>query len=215
MKYFEARFIPGEITDLSLSDVSKLLKETSMQYIDNLLWSTTGYKPEVYFNMAYTANSILLKYNVKEKNIRAIYQKVNEPVYEDSCVEAFIAFNKDTNYYNLEFNYLGIALVGYGTGKNDRIFVKDHLVEKISSYHSITPPAKPDGLTVWELTLNIPFEVFEYHPIASLNGQAAKVNFYKCGDNLPEPHFLSWNNISHPDPNFHLPEFFGKVTFAN
>jgi hypothetical protein len=215
MKYFEARFIPGEITGISLSDVSKLLDGGEKQYIDNLLWSITGYMPKVYFSMAYTSNSILLKYTVKEKSVKAVYQHINDPVYKDSCVEAFIAFNNDNRYYNLEFNCQGTALVAYGSEKNDRIYINEHLIEGISSYHFIIPAVEPDALIEWELTLNIPFTVFEHHHIISLNEQVAKVNFYKCGDDLPVPHFLSWNNILHPDPNFHLPEFFGEVKFAN
>jgi hypothetical protein len=215
MKYFEARFIPEEITRISLGNVSKLLDESEKQYIDNLLWSTTGYMPQVYFNMAYTHNSILLKYTVKEKDLKTVYQHINDPVYKDSCVEVFIAFNNDSRYYNLEFNCQGTTLAAYGAGRNDRVYIKEHLIEGITSYHLITPPAEPDALIEWELTLNIPFTVFELHHITSLNEQVAKVNFYKCGDDLPEPHFLSWNTISHPDPNFHLPEFFGEVKFAN
>jgi hypothetical protein len=36
-------------------------------------------------------------------------------------------------------------------------------------------------------------------------------NFYKCGDETPEPHFLSWNPIDLPKPNFHVPQFFGQL----
>lgn len=38
-------------------------------------------------------------------------------------------------------------------------------------------------------------------------------NFYKCGDKLQTPHFLSWNPINLEKPNFHCPEFFGTLNF--
>ena len=38
-------------------------------------------------------------------------------------------------------------------------------------------------------------------------------NFYKCGDKLQTPHFLSWNPIDLEKPNFHCPEFFGMLRF--
>jgi hypothetical protein len=38
-------------------------------------------------------------------------------------------------------------------------------------------------------------------------------NFYKCGDELPTPHFLSWNPIEWKEPSFHRPEQFGKLIF--
>ncbi len=49
------------------------------------------------------------------------------------------------------------------------------------------------------------------HKFHSWDGIKAKANVYKCGDNLSKPHFLSWNPIHHPTPNFHLPEFFGTL----
>lgn len=33
-------------------------------------------------------------------------------------------------------------------------------------------------------------------------------NFYKCGDDLPAPYYLSWNKIIAPKPDFHYPDFF-------
>jgi hypothetical protein len=46
-----------------------------------------------------------------------------------------------------------------------------------------------------------------------LKGKTCRANFYKCGDDLPEPHFLSWNNIIADKPDFHLPQYFGTLTF--
>ncbi len=215
MKQFQVPFISDNILCNDLSRASEILDREKKQHIDNLLWTSNGYLPEASFFMAYTANSILLKYSIKEKSIKAVYREINDPVYKDSCVEAFIAFNNESSYYNLEFNCLGTAMAGYGSGKNDRIHIKRQLIEKIKSHHLIKTHANaPNMFIEWELTLNIPFTVFEHHQITSLKNQVCSVNFYKCGDDLPEPHFLSWNNIIYPYPNFHLPEFFGKVKFA-
>ncbi len=40
-----------------------------------------------------------------------------------------------------------------------------------------------------------------------------KANFYKCGDELQTPHFLSWNPIEIEKPDFHRPDFFGTLRF--
>ena len=40
-----------------------------------------------------------------------------------------------------------------------------------------------------------------------------KANFYKCGDELQTPHFLSWNPIQIEQPDFHRPDFFGTLEF--
>ena len=74
--------------------------------------------------------------------------------------------------------------------------------------------ADDEGFTDWEITLDIPFSVFIYNNIDSLKGTECKANFYKCGDETPEPHYLSWRNILSDEPNFHVPEFFGTVKFV-
>jgi hypothetical protein len=65
----------------------------------------------------------------------------------------------------------------------------------------------------WELSLVIPETVFLRNTIKTFDGLSVKGNFYKCGDKLKVPHFLSWNPIKSEKPNFHLSEFFGEVLF--
>ena len=70
-----------------------------------------------------------------------------------------------------------------------------------------------EGEISWSMIEVIPAAALFNHNIESWSGKIFRVNFYKCGDNLPNPHFLSWNKIDFPRPNFHLPEFFGEVSF--
>jgi Carbohydrate-binding family 9 len=214
MKQFQAFFIADDHLGQDLSSLAASCGAWEEHRIDNLLWTGSGYMPDVRFCMAYSRTSILLKYIVKEKSVKAVYRQINDPVYKDSCVEMFIAFNGERNYYNLEFNPLGTALVGFGSGKNDRVCLNEQLIEKIKSLQRITPQ-NGNALIEWELMLNIPFTVFGHHHITSLDNQVCAVNFYKCGDDLPQPHFLSWNEVVYPYPNFHLPEFFGRVNFKS
>ncbi|MDE6269894.1 MAG: hypothetical protein K2M12_03440, partial [Muribaculaceae bacterium] len=44
-------------------------------------------------------------------------------------------------------------------------------------------------------------------------GKQLRANFYKCGDLLSTPHFLSWNRVDTPHPDFHRPEYFGAIKF--
>ena len=41
--------------------------------------------------------------------------------------------------------------------------------------------------------------------------KAVRGNFYKCGDKTAHPHFVSWNPVGTPSPDFHRPEFFGEL----
>ena len=43
--------------------------------------------------------------------------------------------------------------------------------------------------------------------------KSIKANFFKCADGTPHIHFLSWNPIGTPSPDFHRPAFFGELFF--
>jgi hypothetical protein len=191
------------------------LQEIFALYNGNVLlhepWPLMGIKPAVQFNMAYGDDAVFLQFSVKEKYFKTTYRQTNQPVYKDSCVEFFIAFGNDKTYYNFEFNALGTATVGYGT-KNEREYLPAGLIDdiKVSTAYKETDDILPHQ---WELTLAIPFNLFCKHQVTTLKGAACRANFYKCGDDLPEPHFLCWNNIVAPEPDFHLPQYFGKLIF--
>lgn len=188
------------------------LKSLPRHKIDQISWTEYPYLPEVNFKIAYTNHSIFLEYKVREKHLKAIYKETNEPVYKDSCVEFFISFDQ-IHYYNFEFNSIGTALVGYGTAERDlRKRLPVDLIEKIKT-ESIIKDRKVGDEEQWTLQLQIPFELFYNENLSCLKGTKATANFYKCGDDLPEPHFVSWNKIETTEPNFHLPEFFGEITF--
>lgn len=214
MKRLAVNFVSTDVAEMGRADSAKLFGKTTPQAIDNLLWSDSGYKPAVSFLMAYTADSILLRYNVAESSFKADYHRINEPVYKDSCVEFFIAFNNEPSYYNLEFNALGTVLAGFGRDNVNRLLLDSSVISQIQSHSSIGHPGIPGGVINWELTLKIPFSVFFLHQVSSLQNISCRGNFYKCGDDLPQPHFLSWNPVTHPFPNFHLPDFFGEITFV-
>ncbi|WP_431217920.1 carbohydrate-binding family 9-like protein [Puia sp. P3] len=67
--------------------------------------------------------------------------------------------------------------------------------------------------TGWSLALYIPTSLFIHDKLPTLSGIHATANFYKCGDECPEPHYLAWNNIGTPAPDFHQPRYFGELVF--
>src|SRR5690606_972047 len=129
----------------------------------------------------------------------------------DSCVEFFIAFDDDSSYYNLEFNCTGTCLAGYGTGRGEKRKLLPASVIRNIRQQSLVKTGNPD--ISWELTLLIPLSVFCHHRFVSLKNQDCRVNFYKCGDDLPQPHYLCWSPIQAPAPDFHRPEFFAPARF--
>lgn len=212
MKQLSVSFLPGTNKNTPLNTISDLLDNCQCSGIDVSPWSNVKSLPEVKFAIAFGENSIFVKYYVIEKELKAVYSMPNDPVYKDSCVELFIALDEKGNYYNLEFNCLGIALVEFGAGREGRTLLPSSVIKKIQSQ---TILKSKHGLINWELTLSIPFELFYYHILTSLKGLTCSANFHKCGDDLEEPHFLVWNNIVNDTPDFHLPEHFGKLVFEN
>ncbi len=195
--------------------------EQVSNYLDSIEKNDINYSPwdykfdgEVSFSTCYNSDTLYIKFFVQEKDVTAKYINSNDPVYKDSCVEFFISLGDDAHYYNFEFNSKGTCLAQYGLSKTEREFLPVDVIKSIKSI-STFKSTNADGLVEWELIVGIPKEAFAYHQITDFSGKKSKVNLYKCGDDLPKPHYLCWNLIISSEPNFHLPEFFGEAIFQN
>lgn len=198
--------------ETNIEEISAVLNMAEKHALEKQPWPEFTYQTLVTFSIAYTKDCILLKYYISENAIRIAHFMDNSPVYEDSCVEFFIAFNGEKEYYNLEFNSSGACLAGFGKNNTNRRMISKELLHKIRRLTVIQRPGN-DYLINWELTLMLPFELFDYHQINNLRDSHCKGNFYKCGDKLPEPHFLAWSDITSVSPDFHLSGFFGTLHF--
>ncbi len=178
-------------------------------------WKDYPYCPDVKFRIAHTGRSLLLEYRVKEASVRAVAASDNGRVWEDSCCEFFFQVPGDKeNYYNLECNCGGTLLIGYGR-KGEREHAPVEVTSAVKRWSSLgkAPFEERMGECEWQMALLIPADAFFCHQIEHFVGMTARANFYKCGDLLATPHFLSWNPINLPEPCFHCPEFFGSVHF--
>ncbi|MDB5024052.1 MAG: hypothetical protein JWP78_1807 [Mucilaginibacter sp.] len=200
-----------------IGDISSMLDRQKRNFIDIEPWPEYPEYydlPKVSFGIAYSAACIFIKFDVQEHEVLARYRKTNDPVYKDSCVEFFIAFDDDQAYYNLEFNRFGTCLGGYGPEKEARTLLPAEQLEAIRYERTLLQKRETKEPAInWTLTLAIPAQVFSFHHFTSLQDKKCKVNFYKCGDDLSQPHYLAWNPIESPKPNFHLPCFFGRAEF--
>ncbi len=178
-------------------------------------WTEFPYQPTVSFRIAQDGKSIFLNYQVNEKSIRARYKEDNGKVWTDSCVEFFIMPEKDGIYYNFESNCIGTILLGAGSDRYNRTRAPKEIVQQIQRYSSLgnCPFEEKDRSEPWEVSLVIPVSCFFQSSISDLSGLVARCNFYKCGDELSTPHFLSWNPIESLHPDFHLPMYFGEIKF--
>jgi len=202
--------------DAPFDEVSKLLETAPWNVIDMMNWSAYDYCPQVRFRMTYGESAFLLQYNVKEQAVRAVATADNGQVWKDSCVEFFVMPAVDGIYYNFEFNCAGACLLAAGASRNKREPAPFDLLSSIRRWPSLGrhPFDERKGETEWNLVLLIPYSCLFKHPDYSPAGKTAYANFYKCGDDLTIPHFLSWNPIKTEKPDFHRPDFFGMVKFT-
>lgn len=206
-KVANAADIPAAIQAAGIADTS----------IDNVNWPDAyPYKPRVEFAAAHTGDALLLHYRVEEQSVRAIARQDHEHIWEDSCVEFFCMPAGDGIYYNVECNCTGKLLVAVGKDRNERLAAPAEIMQSIDRWASLgtTPFDTRLEPTKWELALRLPIAAFFKHKFDSFDGLTASGNFYKCGDCLPVPHFISWNPITTENPDFHRPEFFGQIKFA-
>jgi len=200
--------------------VEKMLDSCKVEFhqIDQLNWPEYAYKPEVKFRIAYSKEEIYLQYFVKEKFIRAHFIKdYGSQPYKDSCVEFFIIPALDSIYYNLELNCIGVGTFAGGPNRKDRTSFTPDITAQIRRSSSLGNAGfeTKEGDFDWKITIAIPISLFSLSEVPKLEGRTLKANFYKCGDDLPERHYLSWNPILFERPNFHTPDFFGDLYFEN
>ena len=205
------------LKDVPVEAVPALLDAEKIAFIpiNTVNWEEYPYKPEASFRIAHTGDAIVLHYKVRENSVRATAAKDNGPVWEDACVEFFSMPEDDGIYYNMECNCAGTLLVGAGSGRNGREHASQTVLDGVQRWASLgrAPFEEQIGECTWEVVLIIPTATYFKHQIETLSGRTMHANFYKCGDKLQTPHFLSWNPIAVENPDFHRPEFFGLLRF--
>ena len=203
-------FIPFFETekDASIEKIAVQMDLFPKHQLEYLLWEKPRIKPEVNFIFAHDQGNFYFKFYVTEPYVRALHLQTNSEVYRDSCVEVFISFGNDERYYNLEFNCAGTCLGQFGLDKENRVFLPADVLDKIETYSHIEKTRNED-LHFWELMIKIPISVFIHHNQTSIHQNTLRLNFYKCGDDLEEKHYMAWSEIQSSLPNFHLPAFFG------
>jgi hypothetical protein len=211
--------IYNEIFNVNYPDLTvvseRLDKQGEGHFINVINWEKYPYNPEVWFNIAYSDREIFLKYYVSEDYFKAEKTESNLMVCEDSCVEFFVSPENDGIYYNFEFNAIGTCLLGTGTSRENNSLAPTGIISKIRRMTSLTnkPVKEKRGKFEWNITLAIAYEVFFHHKINNLKGKTFRANFYKCGDKLEVPHYLTWNPVGTADPDYHQPQYFGTLKF--
>lgn len=204
------------ITDCKPDDIPSLFRSSGIEYhsIDKDNWNWASANPEVSFAIAHCGGKIALHFHVKDFELRAKETCDDGRVWEDSCCEFFVSPDCNDFYYNFECNCIGTLLL-HGGVRPDRPSAPQSCYDAVARWSSLGSDAigKHKERVEWDLVEIIPVSAFFRHDIKSLHGLDMKANFYKCGDLLDSPHFLSWAPIDLPEPMFHCPDFFGELKF--
>ena len=195
----------------SIEEAASYLEQyPTAHLIDTLNWQEQfPYKPACRFKIARTKEKLYIRFDVEEKNIRAVYDKDQSPVFQDSCVEFFCKLPEEKMYNNFEFNYIGTCFAVRRASRTENLNpLNESQLAQIERHPSLGRQAfeEKTGLFEWNLTVAIPLQL-----ISAENADKLLANFYKCGDKTQEPHFLSWNPITTENPDFHRPEAFGTI----
>ena len=212
MKNLLVPFVEG-LESMSLEELAQTLElKGARQPVAHVAWSEFPYAPIVSFNIAASQTHLFVLFFVRGLGLKALFGETNEPVWQDSCVEVFIADPDGCGYRNFEMNCIGTLLSAHqkARGKDVVRITPEQAAQviRLTSLEYETFPEK-EGLHEWSAAIGIPFSLLgcEERP------RELKANFYKCADGSSLPHYVSWAPIDTPKPDFHRPEFFGTLTF--
>ena len=200
----------ADIEKLSEGEIIKHLRATTPHAIECVNWSDYPYAPDVTLRIAHSERVLAIMFEVKEQNTKAITLDDNGPVWEDSCVEFFVRNPKGEGYFNFEMNCVGTLLAAKRKSREDAQHFSAEELAKVRHFGSLPHQQIDIQDGEWWMVELIPFETLGLEEAP----EEISANFYKCGDKCEPMHFLSWSPIGLPQPNFHCPEFFGKVKLS-
>ncbi len=197
----------------SVSEIDRLedIENANPFEVNNFLW-TCVYKPKAYGYMAYCRDiGFVLRFIVKEENPQRTFTQPQDPVYQDSAVEAFVSFqttqpNQESLYMNFEINAHGAMLANFGYGRHNRQMITEEMYQQCQVKATVNDKE-------WTVDFIIPIALIKtLTGIDDFNsGDILYCNFYKIAERKEIEHYASFSPIISEKPNFHLPEFFAKA----
>ena len=179
---------------------------------------TSSHRPATTARLLYNAAGIFIRFDVRDRYVRCVHTKYQDPVSEDSCVEWFVEPRPGHGYYNIEANCGGNLLHGHHPPGASPTRVSERNSREIRIHTSLPAMIEPEIPTPldWTLACFVPFSYFGgiLSPTKGPQGQTWRANFYKCGSATSHPHWASWSPIGEK-LSFHQPETFGDLFFES
>lgn len=214
MKHLSIPHIPS-LAQTDLCDVSALLDSHGAKAsIDQVCWASLfPYRPLAMVTAAHDGEHLYLDFFTRCNYLLAEVHEPLGPVADDSCVEFFVQpRGQGHQYWNFEFNCIGTVNASRRQTRPAPTRLSLDEIDSIRRQPSCgtRPFCEIQGLFSWSLLVALPLALIgvEYRgkPVE------LRANFYKCASRTSAPHYLAWNAVDTPAPDFHRPEFFGSIT---
>ena len=212
VKRIRVPFIEG-LENMTLQELDLAMEKSAAKFAvcENNWPKEAPYTPDCNGSIARTASHLAVMFHVRGLDLRATQIEDNGRSWEDSCCEFFVADPYDGTYYNFELTCIGSLLSSKRKSRLDSVLREKEYVARVIRHSSLAHEETEisDRIFSWTVAMLIPYDLIgidrDNVPV-SVRG-----NFYKCGDLTAHPHFLSWNPIGTPKPDFHRPEYFGEL----
>jgi hypothetical protein len=188
--------------------------------IENRMGEEPRFRPVTEAKMLYDATSVYVIFRVHDKFVKSTVTTYNGHVSGDSCVEFFFSPNsaEPGHYFNLEVNAGGTPLIFFITNPRTKFTkLSDTQIDQIEIAHSLPKVVDPEiaDEVMWTIEYRIPLGMLKQFTNVTMPkpGVTWRANFYKTGSSTSNPHYYTWSPVSNPEPNFHLPAYFGTLTF--
>lgn len=169
---------------------------------------------EAYAQLVYIKGyGFLCRMTCMEEDPLARYTQFGDPVYLDSCMEFFAAWD-NRSYINIESNSVGAMCSQFGATNSNRKPITDYL--SMDEIFEVNPVVEDDR---WTLTMDIPIAKLQRFYGTAMNsetfvsGYTFTGNFYKIGSDAVTGvrHYGMWTEVYGNTPNFHQPDSFGTL----
>jgi hypothetical protein len=182
----------------------------------------SAHRPRTRARLLHSGDALHGIFHVEDRWVRSVHTRFGDPVYQDSCVEIFLAPLPGHGYLNLEMNCGGTLLASHVTdhrrtpsGLAAAVLLTADEGREVALRSTLPATLEPEVETplVWQLSFALPLALVErrFGRLRPLAGSTWRGNLYKCGDRTSHPHWASWAPLE--ARNFHLPQCFGSLSF--
>jgi hypothetical protein len=186
-----------------------------------------NHHPRTRAKLLYDDQNLYVFWLVQDRYVTCTRTRTNEQTHRDSCVEIFVQpRGSGTPHFAIEINCGGTVMMAQIIDPRrtadkfaDWRRLEPRDVERAKIYHSLPKTVSPEisDDIEWRIEAAIPLSVLETYAgekLAPLAGQTWRANLYKCADDSSHPHFAAWSVVG-GKCNFHQPEYFGELRFAD